>query len=70
MGSWGRGIYVKTSHSVERASDEGQPPTGHGDDGDRGTPDPESDVATVLLSKRWQKRGEPFRGFDSPPGKF
>jgi hypothetical protein len=28
------------------------------------------EVATVLRSKRWERRQEPFQGFDSPPGKF
>jgi len=28
------------------------------------------EVATVLRSKRWERRQGPFQGFDSPPGKF
>ncbi len=33
-------------------------------------PDADCEVATVLESKRWERREEPFQGFDSPPGKF
>ncbi|TMB96807.1 MAG: hypothetical protein E6J42_08705 [Chloroflexi bacterium] len=29
-----------------------------------------ADVEKVLKVKRWEKRDKPFRGFDSPPGRF
>jgi len=29
-----------------------------------------SDVAKVLQTKRWQMQEGPFRGFNSPPGRF
>ncbi len=28
------------------------------------------EVARLLENRRWEKREEPFHGFDSPPGKF
>ena len=28
------------------------------------------EVARLLENRRWDKREEPFQGFDSPPGKF
>lgn len=28
------------------------------------------EVARLLENRRWEKREEPFQGFDSPPGRF
>ena len=28
------------------------------------------EVARLLKNRRWEKRKEPFKGFDSPPGRF
>ncbi|MBI2913355.1 MAG: hypothetical protein HYY03_05490 [Chloroflexi bacterium] len=28
------------------------------------------EVSKILTTRRWEVREEPFRGFDSPPGKF
>lgn len=34
------------------------------------TADSGSEVTKVLQTKRWQTQDGPFRGFNSPPGRF
>jgi len=47
--------------TAQTAPDDGQEDTGE---------DLAQEVGKILRIKRWDKRDSPFRGFDSPPGRF
>jgi len=61
---------MEDAKDTESTRDRRQTPRGRADKTRWESPDTSCEVATVLLSKRWERRDRPFQGFDSPPGKF
>ncbi len=61
---------MDNTNRTDPAVDRQQAPTGVADETGSESLDTISEVATVLLSKRWERRDRPFQGFDSPPGRF
>ncbi len=55
-----------TSPKEEQAPREGDQPC----DGPQEEGTLAAEVAKVLQVRRWREREGPFRGFDSPPGRF
>ena len=61
---------MKETHSIGTVKDRPQTPAGIADQTGGENEHTHSDVSTVLRVKRWDLREGPFRGFDSPPGRF
>ncbi|MEE8346364.1 MAG: hypothetical protein V3S20_03350 [Dehalococcoidia bacterium] len=61
---------MENTDRTDPAVDHQQAPTGVTGETGSESLDTSSEVATVLVSKRWEQRDRPFQGFDSPPGRF
>ncbi len=62
---------VREAASATAASFNGDRPNGaQGSEDEEPVVDVVEHVERILKVKRWEKRDKPFRGFDSPPGRF
>ena len=65
-----RGRQMENTREAAPAGERRQTSTGRTSQAGWEPLDTHCEVATVLRSKRWEEREEPFQGFNSPPGKF
>jgi hypothetical protein len=61
---------VETSDHQRGADAAGNPTANGSKDPELDEFDIEKEVAQLLKNRRWEERKEPFKGFDSPPGRF
>ena len=69
-GSRRKGRQMENTDRTEPAAVRQQASTDLPEQTDGESIDINCEVATILRSKRWERRQGPFQGFDSPPGKF